>query len=71
MKLICKIQADTKELLLRELEEMTSSVKAELSSPTCKNCKPPKGICKIGGGSDEPGLESNWHFYRATFKKER
>jgi len=63
LKLTSKIDAETKDQLLKELNDILFIVKSELESSICgKECK--KKICIRSGGSSEIGLESDWKLRR-------
>ena len=66
-KVTCTITANTKQDILKELKFMIDFIQTEMYSTTCKSCrecKAPKGICIISGGTSDGDLESVWKLHR-------
>jgi hypothetical protein len=64
MKLSITIEGDN---ILEELKAITLLVEDELKDPACigcTDCKDKQKGCYVGGGSSEPGLESDWKLRR-------
>jgi hypothetical protein len=70
VKLTCTIQASTAPKLVKELEDILSLVKLERNDVTCRGCTQKKE-CRIGGGSSESGLESDWILTRKIQNNKR